>query len=54
MGRLTRISASHAARHHLVETDLDRLSNSVVSLIDEGRLEEADAACEQLIPNIGD
>ncbi len=31
-----------------VETDLDRLSNSVVSLIDEGRLDEADAVCEQL------
>ena len=33
---------------NLVETDLDRLSNSVVSLVDEGRLDEADAACEQL------
>jgi len=30
------------------ETDLDRLSNSVVRLVDEGRLDEADAACEQL------
>ena len=29
-------------------TDLDRLSNSVVSLVDDGRLDEADAACEQL------
>jgi len=34
--------------YHLAETDLDRLSNSVVSLLDEGRLDEADAACEQL------
>ena len=34
--------------YHLAETDLDRLSNSVVSLVDEGRLDEADAACEQL------
>ena len=32
----------------MAETDLDRLSNSVVSLVDEGRLDEADAACEQL------
>ena len=30
------------------ETDLDRLSNSVVRLVDEGRLDEADAACEEL------
>lgn len=28
--------------------DLEQLSNSVISLIDEGRLDEADAACEQL------
>ena len=34
--------------YHLAETDLDRLSNSVVKFIDEGRLDEADAACEQL------
>ena len=34
--------------YRLAETDLDRLSNSVVSLVDEGRLDEADAACEQL------
>ena len=34
--------------YRLAETDLDRLSNSVVSLIDEGRLDEADAVCEQL------
>ena len=32
----------------LVDTDLDRLSNSVVSLVDEGRLDEADTACDQL------
>ena len=34
--------------YHLAETDLDWLSNSVVKLVDEGRLDEADAACEQL------
>ena len=34
--------------YYFAETDLDRLSNSVVSLIDEGRLDEAAAACEQL------
>ena len=28
--------------------ELDRLSNSVVDLVDEGRLDEADAVCEQL------
>ena len=30
------------------ESDLDRLSNSVVRLVDEGRLDEADAVCEEL------
>ena len=30
------------------ETDLDRFSNSVVRLVDQGRLDEADAACEEL------
>lgn len=34
--------------YHFAGTDLDRLSNSVVSLVDEGRLDEADAAREQL------
>ncbi|MDE0382130.1 MAG: SEC-C metal-binding domain-containing protein [Rhodospirillales bacterium] len=34
--------------YHFAETDLDRLSNSVVRLVDKGRLDEADAACEQL------
>ena len=29
-------------------TGLDRLSNSVVDLVGQGRLDEADAACEQL------
>ncbi len=28
--------------------ELDRLSNSVVDLVNEGRLDEADAVCEQL------
>jgi len=30
-------------------TDLDRLSNSVVDLIEEGRLEEAETVCHQLL-----
>ena len=30
------------------ETDLDRLSNSVARFVDEGRLDEADAACDEL------
>ena len=34
--------------YSFVETDLDRLSNSVVDLVREGRLDEADSACEQL------
>ena len=34
--------------YHWAETDLDRLSNSVVRLVGEGRLDEADAACEEL------
>ena len=34
--------------YHWGETDLDRLSNSVPRLVREGRLEEADAACEEL------
>ena len=34
--------------YHWGETDLDRLSNSVVDLVRDGRLDEADAACEEL------
>ncbi len=34
--------------YHLAETELDRLSNSVVALVNEGRLDEADAVCERL------
>lgn len=34
--------------YHFAETELDRLSNRVVDLLDEGRLDEADAACEKL------
>ena len=34
--------------YHLAETGLDGLSNSVVDLVEEGRLDEADAACERL------
>jgi hypothetical protein len=33
---------------HFGETELDRLSNSVVDLINDGRLEEAEAACQTL------
>ena len=32
--------------YHWAETDLDRLSNSVVRLVDEGRLDEAELAIE--------
>ncbi len=31
-----------------VEDDIDQLSNSVVDLLDEGRLDEAEAACQEL------
>ena len=34
--------------YHFAESELDRLSNSVVDLIDQGLLDEADAACEKL------
>ncbi len=34
--------------YSFVETDLDRLSNSVGRLVREGRLDEADVACKQL------
>ena len=44
--RTTPAVSSHG--HHFVESELDRLSNSVVDLLDEGRLDEADTACEQL------
>ena len=30
------------------ETDLDQFSNGIFSPVDEGRLDEADAACEEL------
>ena len=30
------------------EDDIDKLSNSVVNLIDEGRFEEAETACQEL------
>lgn len=33
---------------HFGEDDLDRLSNSVVDLIKDGRLDEAEAACQAL------
>lgn len=34
--------------YHWADTELDRLSNSVITLVDEGRLDEAAAACEEL------
>ena len=34
--------------YHFAESELDRLSNSVVDLIDQRRFDEADAACEKL------
>ena len=49
--RATHVQTTAAASSHgyrFVETDLDRLPNSVVSLVDEARLDEADAACEEL------
>ncbi len=36
------------AGFHLGEDDLDRLSNRVVDLINDGRLEEAETACQEL------
>jgi hypothetical protein len=45
---VTTTSAVSSHGYHFAETELDRLSNSVVDLIDEGRLDEADAACETL------
>ena len=35
-------------RYRFAESELDRLSNSVVDLVDRGRLDEADVVCEQL------
>jgi len=35
-------------------TDLDRLSNSVVDLIEEGRLDEAEAVCHELLSRYPD
>ena len=35
-------------------TDLDRLSNSVVDLIEEGRLEEAETVCHELLSRYPD
>jgi tetratricopeptide (TPR) repeat protein len=46
--RQHRVPAESPLRYRLAETELDRLSNSVARLIEEGRLDEADAACEQL------
>lgn len=34
--------------YHFAEEELDRLSNSVVDLIQEGRLDEAESACQAL------
>jgi hypothetical protein len=49
--RSARVDAQSAVSRHgytFAQTELDRLSNSVVDLLDEGRLDEADAVCEQL------
>ena len=46
-GHATQVPAAPAG-YRWAETDLDRLSNSVVRLVGEGRLDEADAACEEL------
>lgn len=46
--RVNSATAPSPHAHHFAETELDRLSNRVVDLIDEGRLDEADAACETL------
>ena len=46
--RRHRVPAESPLRYRLAETALDRLSNSVVRLVEEARLDEADAACEQL------
>ena len=46
--RVTVTPAVSPHGYHLAETGLDRLSNSVVDLVEEGRLDEADAACERL------
>lgn len=47
-GHVPATSAEAPEGFRWAETDLDRLSNSVVRLVDEGRLDEADAACEEL------
>ena len=46
--RRAHIGMAKQPGYRWAETDLDRLSNSVVRLVDEGRLDEADAACEKL------
>ncbi len=49
--RAAHVPATPAVSSHgyrWAETGLNRLSNSIVSLVDEGRLDEADAACEEL------
>ncbi|MGB5775031.1 MAG: SEC-C metal-binding domain-containing protein [Sedimenticolaceae bacterium] len=49
--RSARVVTVPAVSRHgdtFAETELDRLSNSVVDLINDGRLDEAEAVCEQL------
>ena len=46
--RTDTVPAGSPHGYHFAETELDRLSNSVVDLVNEGRLDEADAACETL------
>ena len=40
--------AVSAHRYRFAQSELDRLSNSVLDLVDQGRLKEADAVCDQL------
>ncbi len=42
------VPAQAPGGYRWVETDLDRFSSSVARLVGEGRLDEADAACEEL------
>ena len=46
--RVQTAAAESSEGHLLVETEFDQLSNSIVSLVDEGRLDEAGTACGQL------
>jgi len=45
---------SDSAAVRFVETDLDRLSNSVLNLVKTGRLDEAENACRRLLDEFPD